>query len=227
MSSERVSLSRSSIAAAAIEVLDEKGLEGLTMREVARKLGAGTMSLYRHVESRDELLDLVVTTLTNRVELDPLTGDWRADLTRVACRMKEELVLRPQLTMLLTTRARATAPSLRALDTTLGILRAAGMSPREAVRANHALGNLVAGAALWEAETRRMERTHDDSPDPDRENIVWAGAELYAGTTQERFEHGLQLLLDGMQARLPDRRGTSGRAGPGAAPHAAAPPVST
>ncbi|MCC6496987.1 MAG: TetR/AcrR family transcriptional regulator C-terminal domain-containing protein [Propionibacteriaceae bacterium] len=205
MSSERVSLSRSSIASAAIEVLDEKGLDGLTMRAVAGKLGAGTMSLYRHVDNRDELLDLVVTTLTNRIELDPPTGDWRVDLARVACRMKEALVLRPQLTMLLTTRARATASSLRALNTTLGILRSAGMSAREAVRTNHALGNLVAGAALWEAETQRADRTHDNSPQPELENIVWAGAELYAGTTQERFEHGLHLLLDGIQTRLHDR----------------------
>lgn len=205
MSSERVSLSRSSIAAAAIELLDEKGLEGLTMRAVAGKLSTGAMSLYRHVDNRDELLDLVVTTLTNRIEFDPLTGDWREDLTTVACRMKQELVLRPQLTLLLTTRARATASGLGALDTVLGILRAAGLSAREAVRANHALGNLVAGAALWEAETRRPGRTHDDSPAPELENIAWAGPELFAGTPQERFEHGLGLLLDGIQAGLGTR----------------------
>lgn len=206
MSTKRVSLSRSSIASAAIELLDEHGLEGLTMRAVAGKLGAGTMSLYRHVDNRDELLDLVVTTLSNRIEFDPPSGDWRTDLTRVACRMKEELVRRPQLTMLLTSRARATAPSLRSLNTTLGILRAAGLSPREAVRTNHALGNLVAGAALWEAEARHPDSTPDTSAAPELENIAWAGAELFAGTAQERFEHGLRLFLNGIQAGLRERQ---------------------
>lgn len=201
MSSERIRLSRSSIAAAAIELLDEAGLDGLTMRAVAARLGAGTMSLYRHVANRDELLDLVVTELTGRIEWDPPSQDWRADLVAVATRMKEALVKRPQLTLLLTSRARATATSLRALDLTLGILRAAGLGPREAVRANHALGNLVAGAALWEAEAQPVGPS-GDRPDESLEHIAWAGEELFAGTAQERFAHGLGLLLDGIQAKV-------------------------
>lgn len=205
MSSERVILSRAAIASAAIQILDENGLEGLTMRAVAGKLGAGTMSLYRHIENRDELLDLVVTELADRIQFDPPSGDWRTDLANVAGRMKEELVRRPQLTLLLTSRARATATSLRALNSTLGILRTAGLGARDAVRANHALGNLVAGAALWEAEPRDPGKPQDASPAPDLENLVWAEAELFAGTAQERFEHGLKLLLDGIQASLHNR----------------------
>jgi AcrR family transcriptional regulator len=205
MSSERVILSRATIASAAIGVLDESGMDGLTMRAVAGKLGAGTMSLYRHVENRDELLDLVVTELADKIQFDPLSGDWRTDLANVAGRMKEELVMRPQLTLLLTSRARATAASLRGLNSTLGILRTAGLGAREAVRANHALGNLVAGAALWEAQAGRPGSPQDASPAPELENLVWAEAELFAGTAHERFEHGLKLLLDGIQASLHDR----------------------
>lgn len=136
------------------------------MRAVAGKLGAGTMSLYRHIENRDELLDLVVTELVDRIQFDPPSGDWCTDLPNVAGRMKEELVMRPQLTLLLTSRARATATSLRGLNSTLGILRTAGLGAREAVRANHALGNLVAGAALWEAEARRPESLKTLAPHP-------------------------------------------------------------
>jgi len=205
MSSARVRLSRPVIAAAAIELLDEAGLDALTMRAVAARLGAGTMSLYRHVASRDELLDLVVTELADQIELGPQSQDWRADLAAVATRMKEALVKRPQLVLLLTSRAKATATSLRALDTTLGILRRAGLSPRDAVRANHALGNLVAGAALWESEGRPA-----SGPPPaaseDLENVLWAGEELFAGTAQQRFDHALGLLLDGIQASLPGHR---------------------
>lgn len=203
MSSQRVPLSRPAIAAAAIELLDEVGIEGLTMRAVAARLGAGTMSLYRHVASRDELLDLVVTELTERIEFGTPSGDWRTDLAWVARRTKEALVSRPQLTLLLTSRAGSTAATLRALDHTLGILRAAGLGPREAVRINHALGNLVAGAALWEAEGRRgsVERARPASA---MENLAWAADELFAGAPEDRFEYGLRLLLDGIAARLAD-----------------------
>lgn len=202
MSSERVPLSRPAIAAAAIDLLDEVGVDGLTMRAVAARLGSGTMSLYRHVAGRDELLDLVVTELTDRIEFGTPSGDWRTDLASVARHTRRALVSRPQLTLLLTERAGSTAATLRALDHTLGILRAAGLGPREAVRTNHALGNLVAGAALWEAEGRRAPVPARDAPAPSRENLAWAAGELFAGTPEDRFEYGLRLLLDGIEASL-------------------------
>ncbi len=61
---------------AAVAILDETGLDGLTMRAVADRLDAGAMSLYRHVASRDELLDLVVARLTAGVTTTcaPATG---------------------------------------------------------------------------------------------------------------------------------------------------------
>ena len=77
----RGALSREAIVDAAIDVLDRDGLEGLTMRAVADRLGTGAMSLYRHVANRDELLDLVVARLLADAGRAPgWTGDWRTDL---------------------------------------------------------------------------------------------------------------------------------------------------
>ena len=53
-------LSRDRIVTAAVEIVDAEGPDALTMRAVARRLGAGTMSLYRHVSGREELLDLAL-----------------------------------------------------------------------------------------------------------------------------------------------------------------------
>ncbi len=100
-----------------------------------------------------------------------------------------------------------------ALDHALGILRDAGFPPRDAVLANHALGNYVAGAACgrpwgWPA---RAARTGDAGPTtrlgpgrlpPDvAPNVTWAAGGCLR-TLDDRFEFGLEVVLDGLEARL-------------------------
>src|SRR5512140_3471580 len=80
----RPGLTRDRIVEAAIALVDEAGPDALTMRAVAQRLGAGAMSLYRHVSGRDELLDLVLQAMEAEIRLTPLTGDWRTDLSAIA-----------------------------------------------------------------------------------------------------------------------------------------------
>ncbi len=84
IAASRPILTRERIVAAAVALVDEAGPDALTMRAVADRLGAGAMSLYRHVTSRDELLDLVLVAMTATVLSTPLSGDWRADLASIA-----------------------------------------------------------------------------------------------------------------------------------------------
>lgn len=205
--------------AAATEVLDEDGLDGLTMRSVARRLDAGAMSLYRHVGSREELLDLVIARLVADVPERALTGDWREDLAGVARDVRAVLLRRPNLTVLMTARSGPGAGSLGALDRALGILRDGGFAPDDAVRANHALGNFVAGAALWEAvgfggatgedrarQARAAAAAVDRVPADAYPNVAWAAGALFEGTAEDRFEFGLRALLDGLEAKADPRR---------------------
>jgi AcrR family transcriptional regulator len=207
---------------AAVAILDEDGLDGLTMRAVADRLGSAAMSLYRHVESRDALLDLVVLRLTSEATGLLRTGDWRADLAALAHEMRAVLLRRPNLTVLLTSRAASPAAGLANLDHALGILRDAGLSPADAALANHALGNYVAGAALWEAvglggasgEERRQRAAAAalalaEVPPGTAPNVAWASGALFAGTLEDRFSFGLKLLLDGIAARVEASRPVS------------------
>jgi len=73
-------LSREQITAAAIRVADADGLAAVTMRRVAIELGAGAASLYRHLSTRDDLLDLMIDDAFGQYEPAPDTGDWRADV---------------------------------------------------------------------------------------------------------------------------------------------------
>jgi TetR/AcrR family transcriptional regulator, tetracycline repressor protein len=212
-------LTRERIVAAAVALVDEAGPDALTMRAVAQRLGAGAMSLYRHVSGREALLDLVIDAMAADVPATPLSGDWRRDLEAVARDVRAGLLRRPHLTVLLTSRAGRGGAELPLLDRTLGVLRAAGFGPREAVLANHALGNYVAGAALWEAiglaGTSGQERAirRRAAADviarlpPDRfPNVAWVGEALVAGDVDERFAFGLARLLDGFEAAAPAGR---------------------
>src|SRR5262245_32195265 len=92
----RPTLSREQIVRAAIEIADAEGIEALSMRRVAAKLRAGTMSLYWHVPSKDDLLDLVRDAIMGEVKLPSTpSGGWRADLRLVAYQTRAELLRHP------------------------------------------------------------------------------------------------------------------------------------
>ncbi len=208
------------IVEVAVALVDEAGPDALTMRAVARRLGAGTMSLYRHVSGREELLDLVLQALAGEISPPAATGDWRADLTAIAREIRAGLLRRPHLTVLLSSRSGRGGAELPALDRALGVLRSAGFGRRGAVMANHALGNYVAGAALWEAiglagssgdqretERQRVIEMVEALPPDVFPGLAWVGPKIVAGSLDERFEFGLSCLLDGFEARLARRKG--------------------
>jgi TetR/AcrR family tetracycline transcriptional repressor len=212
----REPLNRARIVAAAVVVLDADGLAGLTMRRVARELGTGAMSLYRHVASREELLDLVLDELVGAVPVSRLTGEWRVDVAALARDVRGALLRRRDLTLLLTARLGQGAGGLAALDRALGIFLRAGFSPRDAVRSNHALGAYVSGSCTWEAvglggEVDPAERANRaaaatarlaEVPAEAHPYVAATAGELFAGTAEDRFEFGLARLLEGFAVEL-------------------------
>jgi AcrR family transcriptional regulator len=72
--------SRAEITAVALRVADAEGLAAVSMRRVAAELGTGAASLYRYVETREDLLDLMTDGASAEYEPAPATGDWLADL---------------------------------------------------------------------------------------------------------------------------------------------------
>jgi AcrR family transcriptional regulator len=72
------------IVATAVAIADAEGLGAVSMNRVAKELRTGAMSLYRYVESKDELLALMVDAALGEVPPTPATGGWRARLERWA-----------------------------------------------------------------------------------------------------------------------------------------------
>ena len=84
---------RADIAAAAVRLADAQGLDGVSMRHVAAELGCGTMSLYNYVPRKEDLYELMVDAVSGEHEVWEPSGDWRADMLRVAHQTRE-LMLR-------------------------------------------------------------------------------------------------------------------------------------
>ena len=79
--------SRAEITAAAIALADSEGIDAVSMRKVAAKLGAGTGTLYRYLSGKDDLIDLMIDAVEGEDGGPaPLSGDWRQDLRAFARR---------------------------------------------------------------------------------------------------------------------------------------------
>ena len=87
--------SRERIAAAAVAVADERGLDAATMRAVAASLGAGPASLYRYVAGRDELVSLMADAVNGELRVPGPTGDWRADVRALAAEIRRMYTRHP------------------------------------------------------------------------------------------------------------------------------------
>ncbi|MGW0704504.1 TetR/AcrR family transcriptional regulator [Streptomyces sp. NPDC002643] len=97
----RPAFSRADIAAAAARLADEGGLDAVSMRHVAAELGCGTMSLYNYVPRKEDLYELMFDAVSGEQEYWEPTGDWRADLRRVAHQTRALLRRHPWLIRLM------------------------------------------------------------------------------------------------------------------------------
>ncbi len=89
---------RARISAAAVALADADGLGAVSMRRIASLLGTGPASLYRYVDSRDELLELMADGVAGELDLSrPPSGDWRADLVALAHQLRDAYRRHPWL----------------------------------------------------------------------------------------------------------------------------------
>jgi AcrR family transcriptional regulator len=207
-------LSRERLVRAAIRLADAHGLDAVSLRKVAAALDAGPMRLYGYIETKEELLDLMVDAVY--AEIRPAGDGWRqvlrslAEATRQAARQHEWLADliggRPQL-----------GPNT--LATGDAVLAAMGSVDLDAVvPAVAAVNAYVIGAVRREITERRaerasgmdikqfqaaygpyLERTFATGRFPALATVVRDGPHLSA---DETFRIGLEFLLDGIEARI-------------------------
>lgn len=145
------SLSKQRVVIEAVRLADLNGVDGLSMRQLARSLGAGAMSLYHYVASRDELLDAMVDVVFAEIELPTLDGGWHAAMRRQAESARRVLARHPWAIALMESRTSPGPANLRHREAFTACLRQAGFSVVMATHANWLLNSYVYGFALQEA----------------------------------------------------------------------------
>jgi AcrR family transcriptional regulator len=137
---------------AALSVIDQLGLDGLTIRAVATAAGAPPMSLYTHFASKDELLDAMARELSRRLYGVGEGATWQASLRTSCHHMRELLVTHPNWGVLI---ARpAPAPNLPARERLIEQMCAAGFAPGQALTHITHAGLLTLGFTMLELQHR-------------------------------------------------------------------------
>lgn len=197
-------LSRDRIVATAIELLDAHGVDGLSMRRLADRLGAGAISLYWHVESKEDVFDLALDAVLEYRGPPPMieSQDWRTDVMHLLEDWRASILRHPWSAALLP--RRALGPNiLSRLELLSQTLSRAGVADADLNVAIWSLWNFVMGATITQAS---FERSDDDKaaaqqrlevlseryPTIERSRLLldsdWDGA----------FRKGLDFLLDGL-----------------------------
>jgi AcrR family transcriptional regulator len=141
---------RAEITAVALHVADAEGLEALSMRRVAAALGTGAASLYRYVETRDELLDLLTDATAAEYQLATPSGDWLADLVALGEQARAILRRHPWLAALTLTRPVIGPNSVAVIEHFLAALARHPASVTAKLEAFAMLNGLTATAVLYE-----------------------------------------------------------------------------
>ena len=119
------------VVRAAVEIADADGLDAVTFRAVAARLGTGVMSLYNYVPDKQQLVYAMAELVSAELDLPAATGDWRGDMHRVAGSQRE-LVLRHPWLIEATTHLQPLGPAtLAMLEFALGALEPSGMDVRD------------------------------------------------------------------------------------------------
>jgi AcrR family transcriptional regulator len=212
---QRVRLSRERILAAAIELADESGLEAVTMRRLAQRLGVEAMSLYHHVEHKDDLLDGLVDLVYAEIEVPLDLPDWQEAVRRQAHSARAALGRHRWAVALMASRLRPGPANLRHHNAVLGVLRRAGFPVDLAVHAFSLLDSFVYGFVLQEQalpfETpEELDRLGKQLLPSLPANTYPYMAETVAALTGagyafgDEFAGGLDLILEGLERRRED-----------------------
>jgi TetR/AcrR family transcriptional regulator, tetracycline repressor protein len=218
-------LTRERIVEAALHIMDEEGLDAVSMRRVAREVGVEAMSLYHHVRDKEDLLDGVCALVMCDFRYPDEDRPWIEVARDGAREWRRVLREHPNVIALWAERQRPMTEleALMPMEFALRVITRAGMDPREGVLVFNVIGGYIMGVvmmevgAMFSAGTARGGKTVDlgavHAKLPEEELAPFLPAEqlpclvaamphLAECDPDEQFDYGLDLLLAGIEARV-------------------------
>jgi AcrR family transcriptional regulator len=190
-------LTREVILDAAVELLDQHGMEGLSMRRLGAAVGVEAMSLYNHVPSKGALLDGIHERILLSLAPPANARTWQSFARHQAHALHKALLAHPHAIPLFATRPAATPAAIERLDRYLEVLMRAGFKPMDALSIVQLVSQLVVGHAMW---TTGVEvALIDESAPPHVKQVEHL---LQKWNPNRELELGIDALLHGFERLL-------------------------
>jgi TetR/AcrR family tetracycline transcriptional repressor len=196
-------LHRARVVDVAIELLDADGLDALTMRKLAAALGVQAGALYWHFPSKQALLDAMADRFLEGLVAALPPGSWDERLSVLAGRLRQSLLSHRDGARVMAGTYVAEPNTILAGNTAIEILQAAGLPPDQAGWTTVAAMHYVLGHTI--EEQAQIELVERGAWEP---KLVVDGVEnklaatAFAADPAQRFDYGLQLLIDGVRRQL-------------------------
>jgi AcrR family transcriptional regulator len=187
-------LTRPAILAAAIELVDREGADALTMRALAGALGVEAMSLYRHVASKQALLEGIADQLYAQIEPRGVSTDWAAAVRGYASSVRGLARAHPHAFALVAPRGPG---ALQPVEDLLASLRAGGFTPARAIAAYRLVAAYTRGYALAEIGGFALEEAAISERFPAVRGLA---RQLTAEPGQGSFRAGLETIITGLRS---------------------------
>jgi TetR/AcrR family transcriptional regulator, tetracycline repressor protein len=209
-----MALSRSEVLDGAMRLLQAEGLDALTMRSLADSLGVQAGAIYWHFKNKQDLYDAMVDAMFEGSLDPPVTGSWDRRLGELSRRLAALVARHRDGARLATLSLRPGPATLALTEEMLAAARASGLSAKESLWAAAALGYYVLGY-VTDMQATEAARAHgldsllnkfkkdlDSGRYPMLSQTSKGGLErmMTARSFAERFEFGLRVLLDGLEA---------------------------
>lgn len=207
----RNTLSRARVVDGALALVDAEGLDAVTMPRLAQHLGVGTMSLYRHVDDKNDLINAVAERVLGDVQVPDGSDadDWEGRVVGYLRALRDAALAHPALARILAERGLTVGPVFEQLEEAHSTLRRAGFSDVGAVRAFYALFTYVFGFVIWELPRVHAQPTTSyvdswnaaiDQLDVESYPTMHAlRDELTTAASSEQFEFGLDRLVESLR----------------------------
>ncbi|WP_327090180.1 TetR/AcrR family transcriptional regulator C-terminal domain-containing protein [Nonomuraea sp. NBC_01738] len=188
-------LTRPLLIDTALRLLDEVGLDGLTVRRLAADLKVQSPALYWHIRTKQELLDGMADRMIKDAEMGPPGEDesWQRWLARRARGYRASLLAHRDGARVVASATRLEMDTLLAFDRELGSMVERGFTPGLALRTLTAVTQYVNGFVLQEQAGRRAVSLDEELP----ATLVAAYREEGGALGERAFEHGLLALVNG------------------------------
>lgn len=201
--------SREDVVRAAVAIADSDGLDAVTFRAVAARLGTGVMSLYNYVPDKQALVYDMVELVSGEVGMPEPTGDWRADMHVVAGRQRDLAHRHPWLVTAVSHRQPLGPATLAFLEFALGALEPTGLSARDRLEAIamingfvlYSVGAELAGAPPPQEQARQFAMLPDllaTGRYPRFAAAIASGGEPETFDPAVHFDRLIDKILDGL-----------------------------